>query len=363
MQAVESVNGVVAVLDGFGEVAQLNENGVVSRAGVMLAYGDMSQVQLRALAKSQRLGSGVWRAGAKKAAFVAAFGAVARGEEFNFEVAAPDPKYVAVQQLMAGGDNHKSFEALLRVVQARVPAYLVGPAGSGKSTAAKKVADALGLKFYSKSVCLQSTESSLMGYMDANGNYVRSQLREAFEFGGVFLLDEIDAGSPHVLVVLNSLLANGRCAFPDGMIEAHPDFRLVAGANTFGGGASREFAGRQQLDAATLDRFAFMVWSYDKRLERIAAGLNGGRREASEYEVNDAAGSEDSNERAERWLSRVFEVRKAVEKHSVRHMVTPRASIYGRALLDAGLSWKSVEDLLLKKGLPDDVWAKISVAA
>ena len=360
MQATENSQ---YVLRDFGTVADINEYGVVSDAGVALNFADMAQIQLRDLAKYRRLGSGVWRAGAKKAEFIAAFGAVARGDVYDFGIKAPEPKFVPVPESSNAGNQHKSFDALLRVVQAKVPAYLVGPAGSGKSTAAKKVADHLGLAFYSKSVCLQSSEISLLGYMDANGNYVRSQLREAFEHGGVFLLDEIDAGSPHVLVVLNSLLANGVCAFPDGMIEAHPDFRLIAGANTYGNGASREFAGRQQLDGATLDRFAFFAWSYDKHLERIASGLPGGRRQKSEYDLNENAGQEDSIARREKWVARVWEVREAAERHSVRHFVTPRASIYGGALLDAGLSWASVEQMLLKKGLADDVWRRIGGVA
>jgi hypothetical protein len=361
MQAIE-IDGQQFILKDFGAIADINEFGVINTDGVALNFKDMGSVQLRDLAKHRRLGTGVWRAGARKAALVAAFGSVARGEDYDFGIAAPEPQYVAVREAGGAEDQHKSFEALLRVVQARVPAYLVGPAGSGKSTAAKKVAESLGLPFYSKSVCLQSSETSLMGYMDANGNYVRSQLREAFENGGVFLLDEIDAGSPHVLVVLNSLLANGVCAFPDGMVTAHPDFRLIAGANTFGTGASREFAGRQQLDAATLDRFAFVVWSYDKHLERLAAGLPGGRREKSEYALNEQAGSEDSIARREKWIARVWQVREAADRHSVRHCVSPRASIYGGALLDAGLAWESVESMLLRKGLADDVWRRIAVA-
>jgi cobaltochelatase CobS len=53
-----------------------------------------------------------------------------------------------------------------------------------------------------------------MGYMDAHGKLVRTLLREAYEHGGVFLLDEIDAGNPGVLTVLNALLANGQVGFP-----------------------------------------------------------------------------------------------------------------------------------------------------
>ena len=58
------------------------------------------------------------------------------------------------------------------------------------------------------SVCLTTSESKLLGYNGvSDGKYVRSPLPEAYEFGGVFLLDEIDLGNPGILAVLNQLMA------------------------------------------------------------------------------------------------------------------------------------------------------------
>ena len=55
--------------------------------------------------------------------------------------------------------------------------------------------------------------------------------------------------------------------FPTGRVYAHENFRVVAAANTFGTGASYEYTGRTQLDAATLDRFAPIYIDYDERIE------------------------------------------------------------------------------------------------
>ena len=107
------------------------------------------------------------------------------------------------------GVQHSSFEALLRIVAQRVNVWLPGPAGSGKTSAAAAVSEALTLPSYAVSVGPQTSQSQLLGYYDANGKYVTTQLRQAFEHGGVFLLDEVDAGSPAVLVTINALLANG----------------------------------------------------------------------------------------------------------------------------------------------------------
>lgn len=232
---------------------------------------------------------------------------------------------------------HKSFGTLLKMVGAGLHAYLPGPAGSGKSTAGEQVADKLGLEFYCQSVGQQTTQSHLLGYMDANGNYVTTTFRKAFEEGGVFLLDEVDAGNANVLTVLNSALANGLCSFPDGMVRMHANFRCIAAANTFGTGADRQYVGRNQLDAASIDRFAFLEWGYDEELELQIA----------------------SNQE---WTRFVQRVRRVVSDLKIRHVVSPRASINGSKLLAAGMDRASVEESTIWKGMDPATRAKVVAA-
>lgn len=165
------------------------------------------------------------------------------------------------------GAQHEKFETVLKMIGAGLNLYLYGPAGTGKTQLAETAAQALNKRFCCISVCSQSTKSDLLGFIGATGNYVKSLFREAYENGGVFLIDEIDNGNPNVLAVLNSALANGYCAFPDGMIKRSPDFICIAAANTFGTGANREYVGRNQLDAATLNRFVQIEVNYDENLE------------------------------------------------------------------------------------------------
>ena len=106
------------------------------------------------------------------------------------------------------GRAHKDFDDLLTVVSCGLHAFLVGPAGSFKTSTAHKVAEALALEFSSLSICQQTTQVSLLGYLNATGNYVTTEFRKRYEQGGVFLLDEIDNGNANVLAVLNSALAN-----------------------------------------------------------------------------------------------------------------------------------------------------------
>lgn len=170
-------------------------------------------------------------------------------------------------------DNaHKDLQKLVGMIASDDYVLMSGAPGTGKTHAAKQVAEALQLGFYSVSVCAQTTQTQLLGYMDANGQCVRTPLREAYENGGLFVLDEIDNGSPNTIAVLNSALSNGELAFADGMVKRHKDFRCIATANTLGFGATEQFLGRLKLDSATRDRFGCLDWIFDTQVERAITG-------------------------------------------------------------------------------------------
>lgn len=173
-----------------------------------------------------------------------------------------DGKKVPVQ-----GIQHEKFETVLKFVANDEPVFLTGPAGSGKNVLCKQVAEALGLKFYFTNAVTQ--EYKLTGFTDAMGTYQPTQFYKAFTEGGVFMLDEMDVSIPEVLVILNAAIANRYFDFPApiGYVEAHPDFRVIAAGNTTGHGADIEYVGRNQLDAASLDRFAVVEIDYSEAIE------------------------------------------------------------------------------------------------
>lgn len=222
--------------------------------------------------------------------------------------------------------THKSFSTLVRLLTDQMPIMLVGPAGSGKTFAASQAAEALDLEFASISVGSQTSKTDLLGYMHAGGKYVSTSFRESYEKGGVFLMDEIDAGNANVLIVLNSALAGDECAFPDGMVDKHPDFRFIATANTYGMGASRQYVGRNQIDAATLDRFWMVPWDIDETLEASMIA---------------------SYEHGDRWHRVIKGVRELVEDHSYRVIVSPRATLKGVKMLSFGFGIDEVIEMCL----------------
>lgn len=170
------------------------------------------------------------------------------------------------------GVLHEKFDEVLAYVSANEPVFLVGPAGSGKNVLCSQVAKAMGLEFYFSNAVTQ--EYKITGFTDANGVYQESQFYKAFKYGGLFMLDEMDASCPEAVIVLNCAIANGYFDFPApiGKVMAHKDFRVIGAGNTWGTGASYQYCGRNQLDGATLDRFATIYMDYDERIERAQCG-------------------------------------------------------------------------------------------
>lgn len=160
---------------------------------------------------------------------------------------------------------HEKFEEILGLVNMDEPVMLIGPAGSGKNYSIAQVSKALNKHMYYTNNA--SNEFKLTGFIDAGGNYRDTEFYKAFKNGGVFFLDEIDNSDPSALIVINSALANGYMAFPHETIDRHPDFRMVAAANTWGRGSDFQYVGRNALDASTLDRFDNVFFDYDMALE------------------------------------------------------------------------------------------------
>lgn len=163
-------------------------------------------------------------------------------------------------------NNHPLLEDVLGLVVNDIPVYLVGPAGSGKSTLCFQVAEALGLNFYSCSSLQQKYE--LEGYTDPTGKLVETEFYKFCKDGGVFLIDEIDNTAAEVLIAFNTALANRYYTFPGaGRVELHKDCHFIAAGNTNGRGADNTYNGRFQLDGSTLDRYAFVNVDYCEEIE------------------------------------------------------------------------------------------------
>lgn len=266
------------------------------------------------------------------------FRAVSTGEVEAFEepkAPAKAPKVEAVKpaievevkrEAKQPARAHAQLVRVLRKVKADlVNLLIVGPAGSGKTTLAAQVAESLGLDFGVLSLSGGANESHLFGRLapDATGawSYSESPFVRIYRNGGVFLLDEIDAADPNVLVSANAALANGFLVVPatGERVERHVDCVIMSAANTFGSGADAMYVGRNALDAATLDRFvcALVMVDYDRELERAIA-----------LDIASVEG--------EALLARIWGLRDSVASNKIRRIVGTRAIIAGCKLLKAG---------------------------
>lgn len=229
------------------------------------------------------------------------------------------------------GILHSSFNDAYFWALQRVPIYLFGEAGTGKNILSQQIAEAMGLEFYYAG-SLQF-KSDLEGFVDAAGNYVETDFYKAFTKGGVFLLDEIDGTSAEVLVAFGAALANRYYDFPKyGKLKAHENFVIVAAGNTKGRGANEAYNGRYQLDASTLDRFAFINMEYDERIELQACG---GDKELLNFFHN---------------------LRECVKYSSLTYTVSPRAMQRVYMCVSAGVDFKkAIKQALIGSWDSDDI--------
>jgi len=219
---------------------------------------------------------------------------------------------------------HESLPGLLARISGGIRSlFLAGPAGCGKTRLAADAARALGLGFSSLSCSAGATESDLLGRTVLRGGetaWEASAFISAYESGGVFLLDEVDAGDANLMLTLNRALDDVGFSNPRSGRDhvRHPMFTAIAAANTWGHGATAEYCGRSPLDGAFLDRFAMgrVAIGYDLGLEARLA--------------------------PEPWIRWVATARQACAEHRIRQILSTRTVVRGGALLAAGWSMAEV---------------------
>lgn len=225
------------------------------------------------------------------------------------------------------GTVHERFDTVLNLVNADIPVFLTGAAGTGKNVLCKQIAEAMDLEFFFTNAVTQ--EYKLTGFIDANGTFHETQFYKAFTEGGLFMLDEMDASIPEVLIILNAAIANRYFDFPTGRVDAHENFRLIAAGNTFGTGADMEYSGRFQLDAASLDRFALVEIDYSEAVEKA---ITNGNSELIDF---------------------VHAFRDATRSAGIKHLATYR-SMERICKLESVMDLKETLKICLLKSLPID---------
>lgn len=225
---------------------------------------------------------------------------------------------IIVKALMSGNRKNKNL-------------WIYGEAGLGKSVIVECVADKLSLDFYTMSLSAQTTTNRLVGFLDANSNYKPTPLRKAYENGGLICLEECDTVNAGVLAEINNLLSQDIYSFPDKTINKHPDFKLVCCANSSGRNTDLKYIKSQNMDASTMDRYVYIKVDLDEDLAKALTD------------------NED-------WYNRVMKFREIIPTVCDNEIVVGmRAMLDGADLLEAGFSQSEVEDMVIYKGIDEDV--------
>jgi MoxR-like ATPase len=219
--------------------------------------------------------------------------------------------------------------------------------------------------FASISLTSGASESQLTGRLLPTGDggkfeYHESPFVSMYESGGVFLLDELDAADPNMLLVINTALANGHFTVearaPACDIIRHENTIIIGAANTYGTGADAQYVGRQQLDAATLDRWYVVEMTYDAALECDMAGLK--KKSSSAWNAAPDPTADEIKEIGV-WVRKL---RDDINKAKLRRTASTRMLEKAIRARKAGISFAEIKADLLA-GWSRDELAKVGVSA
>lgn len=277
---------------------------------------------------------------------------------------------------------HVAFMKILCLVRAGLIPLMVGPAGSGKTTIAEMIAEALELPYYGQSCTFGMSKSEIIGGPQPLGEggamrYVSSPIMQGWagerntldngiltvvkddSMAGVCHLDEVDGADANTTMVTNSMLANNKIMIGgravshlDIMVHKHPRSIVTMAGNTFGTGMDMVYQGRGALDGAFLDRGYTVMVNYDPFIEAAIGNMPDPdiplwqhARPPSIAEWQDLY----------KWC---MKVRERVEKDGIKKVWGTRAITKARAARFGGIPTLEVKrDLLL--GWPADLARKM----
>ena len=243
--------------------------------------------------------------------------------------------------------GHYLLPRLIKLVAAGFNVYLWGPAGTGKTTAARMAFKALGRESALDTLDPSTFRSMIQGYQTPKGAPVHTTFTRCWTEGHGYIADELDNGPGNVQTLFNSALANGHAPLAWGNVERPETFGFIGTGNT-PGRPTRSFPDRRPMSQAFADRLYFFYFPLDEAIECRAAGLP--------VPVRPPRRRTTCTPQA--WVTFVQRLRAWAEDNAPTMQVTPRASLDGMRALELGENPAEVADGLIFRGCDEELKRK-----
>ncbi len=244
--------------------------------------------------------------------------------------------------------QHYMFPFVVKAMSTGLNIILKGPKATSKTTMAIKACEALNLKYRRYVAHPATSQWEAFGRVsDENGTFIPGFAYDPFKLGWCLIIDEFDNTDPSMGVLYNALSDGKAITFPNGeTVEPNPNFRLIMCGNTAGQGATDEYCGRFQMDAATLDRFIIVHVPEDPDLQGRILGIEDPHKLECILEGE--------HPRADQVLDRVKLANAWFKTNRIQAHVSLRGIYQCKKLLEAGLGWQWCHNTVMTKGLTED---------
>jgi len=223
--------------------------------------------------------------------------------------------------------NLDVLKTLLMGFELRIPTYLWGHSGTGKTTIYEQIAARTGRAMLRVQHTANMEEEHVLGgwrLRDGKTIFELGPLPMAMINGWVYLADEYDFGRPEVLSLYQPVLENKALVIKEAdlanrIIRPHPGFRFIATGNTNGqGDETGLYQGTNMQNAANYERFGIV-----EKMEYMEASV-----EAALVSKQAQIPLED----AKKLIDYATRIRGEFDSSKISNPISPRSLIYAGRL-------------------------------